>query len=414
MSETPKPDQGPALAKLWVLMVTAFVDMIGFALIMPLLPYYATDFGADAFTVGLLMATFAFGQMVMAPVWGRVSDLIGRKPVMLIGQGVAAGAFVVFAFSTTVWMLFACRLLQGMGAGSIGSINAYVSDAVGPSKRAEALGWITACTSAGVMIGPAIASLTVGFSRAAPGLIAAAASLLSMVFTWIWLREMKDPKKRTSKPRAIRHQMASILRHPAKRTNSLVWIYTAGMMAFMSMTGIMALYLDARFGIDEQQIGFFYLAVGAVSVVMRGLLLGKLVRRIGEVRTLRLGALCLGLGMLGITFAVEPWMFAVVLVLVPAGTAMLFPSTTSLISRYADPDEVGQTMGVQQAFGGISRLTAPIWAGAVFQHMGIREPFWIGGALVLLTALFALRLKPGENPHEDAPGSTPAEAATGG
>lgn len=404
---------GLNMANLWVLMVTAFVDMIGFALILPLLPYYATDFGADAFTVGLLMASFAGGQMVMAPVWGRLSDYVGRKPVMLVGQAIAAGAFIVFAFSETVWMLFACRVLQGMGAGSIGSINAYVSDAVNPEKRAEALGWITACTSLGVMVGPAIASLTVGYSRAAPGLIAAAASLLNLVFTWIWLKEVRDPDRRKAKPQAIGAQLAQIVRRPAEPVSSLIWIYTAGMMAFMSMTGIMALYLDERFGISEQQIGWFYVGLGAVSVVMRAIILGFLVRRLGEVRVLRLGAVCLGLGMLGAAVADQTWMFAVVLLLVPAGTALLFPSTTSLVSRYADPDEVGQTMGVQQAFGGISRLTAPIWAGAVFQHLGIQVPFWIGGGLVLLTALFTLRLRPGEAKAASTVSPEPAEATPG-
>lgn len=403
---------GLELSRLWVLMVTAFVDMIGFALVLPLLPFYALRFGADATTIGFLMASFAFGQLVTAPLWGRLSDHIGRRPVIITAQGIAAGAFLIFAFANSVWLLFVCRFLQGMGAGSLGTVSAFVSDAVEPKQRAEALGWITACTSAGVMVGPAIGSLTVGFSQAAPGVIAACMSLLNMVFAFYWLREAKAPAGdgETRQRPPIRGQLLEVIGHPLRRVHSLIWIYTAGMMAFMAMTGIMALYLEDVFGITEQSIGWFYVAVGAVSVVMRGLILGKLVKRFGEVRTLRLGALSLGLGMFGVTFAGNPWIFALALLFVPTGTALLFPCTTSLVTRYARQDHVGQTVGVQQAFGGMSRLLAPIWAGIVFEQVGVREPFWIGGSLVLLTALVALRLSPGEAPP---PGKSPDEAAPG-
>ena len=389
-----------SLAKLWVLMVTAFVDMIGFALIVPLLPFYATDFGADAFTVGILMGIVAFGQMTTAPWWGRLSDRIGRKPVMIYSQMVSGLAFLTFAFANSVWLLLLCRFLQGVGGGSLGAVSAYVSDAVGPEERAKALGWITACTSAGVMVGPAIGSLTVGYAKWAPGAIAALFCFANILFTSIWLTEAKAPNKsKTAKPRPkIAGQVKFVLTRPDETVNGLIWIYTAGMMAFMSMTGIMALYLEDRFGITAEQIGWFYVAVGAVSVVMRGLILGKMVQRFGEVRVLRIGATSLGLGLASIPFAATPIAFVMVMLFVPTGTALLFPCTTSLVTRYADPDEVGQTVGVQQAFGGVSRLTAPIWAGAVYQVVGIQEPFWIGAALVFTTALLSLRLKPGEAP----------------
>lgn len=417
MSATAEAGSGEkklSLAKLWVLMVTAFVDMIGFALIVPLLPFYATRFGADAFVVGLLMAAFAFGQMVTAPLWGRFSDRVGRKPVLILAQSISAVAFLTFAFADAVWLLFVCRILQGVGGGSLGVVSAYVSDAVGPTERAKALGWITASTSAGVMIGPAIGSLTVGWSTAAPGVIAAGFCVANMLFTWRWLREARavDRSKPRPKPKRLLAEVAQVLRHPSVPVHSLIWIYTAGMMAFMSMTGIMALYLDAEFGITEQTIGWFYVCVGAVSVVMRGLILGRLVQALGEVRVLRLGALGLGLGMIGVTLVGTPLGFGLVMLLVPTGTALLFPCTTSLVTRHADPEAVGQTVGVQQAFGGISRLLAPIWAGAVFQGIGTREPFWIGGGLVLLTALFSLRLRPGQAPRGEQ--SAPVPDATSG
>lgn len=394
------------LRKLWVLMVSAFVDMIGFALIVPLLPFYATRFGADAFLVGVLMGIFAFGQMMTAPLWGRLSDRIGRKPVLLASQAVSALAFTIFALADSVWLLLICRLLQGVGAGTLGAVSAFVSDAVRPQERAQALGWITACTSAGVMVGPAIGSLTVGWSTAAPGFIAAGFCLLNILFTWTSLQEARKPMSRQERaqagPRpALGGQLLAVFREPATNAHGLIWIYTAGMMAFMALTGIMALFVESRFGVTVQKIGWFYVAVGAVSVVMRGLLLGRLVRALGEVRVLRLGALSLGVGMIGMALSTSAWQFALMMLLVPTGTAMLFPCTTSLITRYADPDHVGETVGLQQAFGGISRLTGPMWAGAVYQQVGQQTPFWIAGILVWITAAFSLKLRPGGAPKRD-------------
>lgn len=392
-----------SLERLWVLMVTAFVDLVGFALILPLLPFYATRFGGEAFTVGVLVAVYALAQMVTAPLWGWLSDRHGRRPILLLSQTLGAAAYVTFAFADSIPLLLLSRFLQGAGGGTTAVVAAYVADRVGPDERTKAFGWITACTSAGVMVGPAIASLSVGWSRAAPGLIAASLCVLNLLFLWRLLPESL-PAEETER-RSIRGDLYDVLRHPAGKVSALVWIYAAGMMAFMAMNAVMALFLNFRFGITERSIGFFYFAVGLVSVVMRAAILGTLVERFGEVRVLRLGALTLGLGMLVAPFADSPWTFLLAILLIPSGTAMLFPSTTSLISRYADPGHVGQTLGVQQAFGGVSRLVGPVWAGAVFQQLGEPVPFWLAGGVVLLTALFSLRLHPGEVPRKETGGS---------
>ena len=404
-------DKKLSLKRLWVLMVTAFVDMIGFALILPLLPFYATDFGASPLTVGLLMAIFALAQLLSAPLWGKLSDRAGRRPIIIGGQCLAGVAFVVFAFSNTVWMLFLSRMFQGIGAGTLAATQAYVSDAVGPEERAKALGWITAATSAGVMIGPAIASLSVGYDRAAPGLIAAFLCLLNILFAWRWLPESSTRRAgQPVVPSKLREDILRVLKRPAETVHVLIWIYTGGMMAFMAMNGVMALYLASRFGITEKTIGGFYVVVGFVSVIMRAVILGRFVARFGEVRTLRFGATALGLGMAIAPFAHTPWLFLLTILLIPSGTALLFPSTTSLVSRFADQEQVGKALGVQQAFGGVSRLLGPIWAGAVFQSVGEAVPFWIGGGLVLVTLIFSFQLQAGAAPKSAGPADISASA----
>lgn len=384
-----------SLGRLWVLMITAFVDMIGYALILPLLPFYALRFEADAFVIGLLISVFALAQMISAPLWGRLSDRYGRRPVIIGSQLLAGLAYLTFAFADSIWLLLACRVLQGIGGGTIAVVIAYVSDSVRPEERAKALGWITACTSAGVMIGPAIGSFSVGFSYTAPGLIAAGLCGVNMLFTWRWLPE-RAPRRQVQEKPSIRGQILEVIRHPLAAVSGLIIIYACGMMAFMGMNAVLALFLNLRFGVTETNIGWFYFYVGFISVIMRALILGFSVKHFGEVRTLRLGAFLLAVGMITAPFSTNPWQFVLCITFIPAGTALLFPSTSSLISRYADPNFVGQTLGVQQTFGGTSRLIGPALAGWIYQHWGASVPFWFAGGLVLLTTLFAFRLQPGE------------------
>lgn len=387
-----------SLERLWVLMVTAFVDMIGFALIMPLLPYYATRFGAKPAVVGALTAAFAFAQLLSAPLWGRLSDRAGRRPIIVGGQCLSALAFLAFAAADSVAMLLVCRLLQGAGGGALSATVAYVSDSVGPDERAKALGWITAATSAGVMVGPAIASATVTLSPHAPGLVAAGFCFLNILFAWRWLPESSSAATRAEKRRPLREAIGAVLRHPLSPVSTLLWIYTAGMTAFLGMSAVFALFVADSYGITERTIGYFYVAVGATSVVMRAGFLGIIVKRWGEVRTLRAGAVCIGTGMLLAPLAPDPYRFLAGAMLISTGTALLFPSTTSLVSRHADPKEVGQLLGVQASFGGLSRLVGPLAAGALYQEVGRQVPFFAGGVLVFAVALFALRLRPGEAP----------------
>jgi multidrug resistance protein len=390
------------VTRLWVIMTTSFVDMVGFLIVLPLLPFYAQRFGASPSIVGYLVGAFAFAQLVTAPLWGRLSDRFGRRPVILGGIVASAASFTLFALADSVWVLFLSRLVQGAAGGTIGVIQAYVTDRAGHDQGAKALGWVTAATSAGVMLGPALGSLAFKLGESAPGFIAAGLCGLNFAFAWRWLPEPEredDGHPAEGEPGApvrvgIRRALADVLLHPTGPVASLIWIYAIAMMAFMSMNGVLALYLEARFGITEETIGWFYVFVGAVSLVMRAVALGPIVDRIGPVRTLRLGTLSLALGLATVPFACSLWALAPLVMLIPIGTALLFPVTTSLVSRRARRRETGQTLGVQQTFGGIARGLGPAWAGVAFQHLGIGSPFWVASGLVGLVGLLALRVTP--------------------
>lgn len=393
------------MKSLWVLMATAFVDMMGFAMVFPLLPFYATELGASPAAIGWLIASFSIAQLTTAPLWGRLSDRYGRKPMLLVGLGAACIAFVVFGFATSVWMLLLSRTVQGAGGGTTGVIQAYVGDAVAPSQRARALGWLSASTSAGVMIGPAIGSLASHWGREAPGLVAASLCVLNMIFAWRNLPESR-PSHHTGAKQSIRSAVWHVLSRPFAPLPRLIWIYAVGMAAFTAMSSCVALYWHWRFGVTEQTIGYVFVYVGALAVVMRALVIGVAVDRFGETRVLRLGAAVFALGLALYPVPDQVWVMAFVLALVPIGQALLFPATTALATHRADPQELGQTMGVQHAFGGMARVVSPIWATWLFQFAGPSYPFLAAAAIMLVVLLLALRVPLG--------GAEPAPALAAG
>lgn len=412
MSSAPQPPS--SIRQIWVLMATAFVDMIGFLMVLPLLPFYTERLGGSPATVGALVSAFAFAQLAVSPLWGRASDRYGRKPMILAGLLCSAVAYVVFAYADSLWLLFVSRLVQGAGGGTTGVVQAYVADTFRPDERAKALGWLTAATSAGVMIGPLLGSASTYFGEHAPGFVAAGLCLLNLASAWTWLPESrpKAPKAIVGAPappapRSIRGTMLEVVRHPLAPTSALIWIYAMGMMAFMAMNGILALYLGRVFGVTEKNIGWFFTYVGGISLVMRAVLLGPAVKRFGEVGVTRLGALCLVAGFAVLPFAPSLAWLALAVLFIPVGTALLFPATTALISKFAPRAETGQVMGVQQTFGGIARMAGPLWAGAVFQGIGIRYPFWISAALMLGVSFLTRQLTDDKKAAAVAPPAVP-------
>jgi MFS family permease len=378
-------------------MATVFVDMIGFLMVLPLLPFYAERYGASPSMVGALVSTFAFAQLMTAPWWGRLSDRYGRRPMIIGGLLASGAAYLVFGLATSVWMLFLSRLIQGAGGGTIGVVQAYVADSVEREERAKALGWLTAATSAGVMVGPGIASLAAGWSPSAPGFLAGGLCLLNSLSAWWWLPESARNLGRTKGAGSERPPLGAALRSvvvaPRSPVAALIWIYAVGMMAFMAMNGILALFLERVHGVTTQTIGLFYMYVGGVSLLMRAVLLGPAVRWLGEVRVMRVGILALIVGFATIPLTTSIPGLALAAAMIPVGTALLFPATTSLVSAQAPDGETGQVLGVQQAFGGVSRLVGPLWAGVVFQFVGIRAPFWLCAALMGLVWVLARLLE---------------------
>src|SRR5918997_3935228 len=224
------------VGKLAVLMVTAFVDMVGLLMVLPLLPFYAKALGGSGTVVGLLVSSFAIAQLIASPFWGRFSDRYGRRPALLIGLTASAIAYVIFAYASSLWLLFVSRIVQGAGGGTVSVIQAYVADSVAAEDRAKGLGWLSAATNAGVALGPVLGSLSMAAGdRTTPGLVAGALCFVNILFAWRYLTESRDLAEARAQPRRPGRSVEAVLRvvtHAGEPPSRLILIYAIAIGAF--------------------------------------------------------------------------------------------------------------------------------------------------------------------------------------
>jgi MFS family permease len=381
--------------RLLILIAVATVDMIGGSMVFSLIPFYALKLNASPSVIGMILSSLFVAQVVSAPVWGRVSDRHGRRPALLIGLTASGLAYLVFGFATAIWMLFVLRVIQGLGGGTTGVLNAYVSDTIPPEDRARSLGWLSAGTNVGTMLGPVIGSFSTYWGPQWPGIIAATLCLTNAVFAWRWLPESRQHHAHAAERKPVWHGVWTVLRHPTGTVQRLTLIYAVGMLAFSSLSSVLALYLSAEFGITEKTIGFVFLYLGVFSVLMRSALIGPIVDRIGEPWSIRAGAATLIIGLVTCPLAPNLWTMALILPFVPIGTALLFPATTALMSRASVKSELGTTMGIAQTFAGISRVIAPLVATGLFHRISHGIPFYFAAFAVGLVSLLAFHVQAG-------------------
>jgi MFS family permease len=375
--------------------------MMGTFLVLPILPYYVTELGGSVFVFTCLVSAFSLATLISAPFWGRFSDRHGRRPAVLIALGASALAYLVFGFATSIWMLFISRLVQGAGGGTVGVIQAYLTDVTESKNRAKALGWLSAATNFGVMVGPLVGSLAVRLGRvplssgphpfmlgrSSPGILAALICTVNMIFVSAYLTETRTPRPvdrrlPTENARTIMWKLVTHVDSPASR---LIAIYAVGLGAFYGGTSVLVYYMRDRFGVTKETVGYFFTYVGFLSIVARAVLLGFAIDWLGEARLSRVGTVMLVLGLIFVPLAPNIPLFALAASMFPLGTAFMFPCVTAILSRVIPQDERGGYMGAQQAFGGIARVVFPLGAGLLYDHFVPGVPFWASAILVAAT-----------------------------
>jgi len=378
-----------------VLFLIVVIDLIGFGLVIPLLPFYAERFGASPPQVTMLVAVYSLMSMIAAPLWGRISDRLGRRPVLMVSMAASTLAYLWLGFADALWMLFAARALAGICAGNISAAQAYVADVTPPEKRARGMGMIGAAFGLGFIIGPALGGFVAGGDVATadletPGLMGAALSFIAVMGVIVVLKESLPPGLPPRQRRGRATVLVDALRRPV--LSRLLVVFFLVIVAFAGMEATFAMWAMRQFGWGPAQTGYIFAYVGILSAVMQGGLIGPLARRFGEVQLVLAGLALIAVGLLILPIAQHLPLVIVAVSGLALGMGAMQPSLNSLISRRAEAAEQGEVMGIAQSVGSLSRVIGPIIAGALFAALGRDIPFLWGALLVSAAFAVALRL----------------------
>jgi len=343
------------------LLAITFVDVLGFTILIPILPFYAEHFGASPTIIGAIYATFAVCSLVASPFWGRLSDRIGRKGVLIAAQVASLFGFSLLAAGTALWTVFVARAIEGLGGGGLGVTQAYVTDVTTPGYRARAFGLVGATFGLAFLIGPALAGVLVRFGYQVPFAVAAALAGLTVVLTIVLLPESKGAVKTAPTLGEIRASLHSPV------LGRLILTQFAFAISFTSWVTVFALYVERVFGFGPTQTANMFIVSSVVAIVVQTTLIGKLVDRYGEGRVAVAGLACAIAAYGGVGFVTTvPVLFAFV-VLWALSSALLRPALVALISDAAPADQRGTILSVNDSLNNLAFLMAPFISTAVLQ-----------------------------------------------
>jgi len=370
------------LSPLVIIFITVFIDLLGFGIIIPLLPFYAQTFGASALVIGLLSTSFSLMQFIFAPIWGRLSDIFGRRPIILAGLLGSAASYLAFGLAASLPMLFAARILAGIAGANIPTAQAFIADSTGPENRAKGMGLVGAAFGLGFIFGPAIGGFLSHWGYSAPAFFAATLSLANFSAALFFLPESLPPDKRGARERSGR--VEAFQRAWSRPKLALVLAVSFLVMtAFASFESMFALFVESRFAFGATTIGYLFAWVGVVLALVQGVLVGRVVRRIGEHRLVPAAILMMVVALAGVAAAPSVAILLAAIGLLAMGMGFNSPSMLSVVSRLADPADQGSTLGVSQSLASLARIVGPLWGGLVFDRFGHSVPFYTSSALML-------------------------------
>ena len=375
-----------------VLFLTVFIHLLGFGLLLPLLPYFAETYGATGVAVGLLNTSYSFMQFLSSPLWGRLSDRIGRRPVILGSLVATAAAYVIFGLATSLPVLFMSRIAAGIAGGVIPTAQAYIADTTTPAERTKGMGLIGAAFGLGFIFGPALGGILSRYGYSIPAFAAAGLALLAALFALVLLPESLTPEKRAAAAARRLGPLSALstLRRPALRP--VFALFFVGTICFSALEGTFALFGEHMYAIGPQEVGYLFAFVGSLSALMQAGLVGWLARRFGERALVLAGFLLTGLGMV---FAGTGPAFGLMLTAMGAvsvGNGLASPSLAGLASVASSAEEQGAILGTYQSLGSLARSAGPFLGGLAFDRLGAGSPLWLGGIVVALASLLAFRL----------------------
>jgi DHA1 family tetracycline resistance protein-like MFS transporter len=386
------------------LLLTVFIDTVGFGIVLPLLPYFAERFGVVPAMIPLLATIYSFSQFLFAPVWGRLSDRLGRRPVILATIAGTMLGYVWLVFTDSLIMLFLARAFTGAMAANAGVINAYVADVTSESDRAAGMGRMGAAHGLGFVIGPAIGGLFAGSDPAearllVPFMIAAGLSAIALVLAFWQVRETVPESVRSNARGKGSGRLATLL-EGARRPQLGLLLLLLGFTPFVfsGVESVFVVWSDSQLGWGPVKNGWIYTYMGLVAVMVQVFVVGRLARRFGEHRAIRLGAILMGIGVIVLPFMSSFAGLCVAFTLIVSGVCINNPSLNSLISRHISADERGRFLGMAQSCSALARIIGPIWVGIAFGLFGPNWPFLSGAFIMAGMFLLTFRVIPPKSP----------------
>lgn len=367
--------------QLLILFIGLFIIMVGFGIIIPILPYFAESMGATSLHLGLLMASYSLMQFIFTPVWGRYSDRVGRRPVLLLGLLGFGLTFLMFAMVGRLWMLFAARILGGiLTSATLPTAMAYIGDSTSERDRGGGMGLMGAAMGLGMIFGPALGGYLGVLSFRAPFLVAGGLGLFTAALAFFFLPESLPPALRGQRVhQARRPSLWAALKGPLGYVFFLSFLIAFAMGNLESM---FALFVEAKLGFGSAEVGTVFTVVGIIGVVLQGVVVGKAINRWGEIGVSRAALLMTAIGYLLVTRATNLATLILFVAVQSLGSAFLNPSLSSYISKRAETGQ-GAAMGIQQSFMRLGRAAGPLWGGAVFS-ISYHMPYYTGAIIMLL------------------------------
>jgi DHA1 family tetracycline resistance protein-like MFS transporter len=370
---------------LLIIFLTIFVNLVGFGIIIPLLPFYAGTFGASPLVIGLLFASFSVCQLIASPALGDLSDRFGRRPVLVFSLAGTVVSFVMLALAHSITMLFLARIVDGLSGGNISTARAYVADVTEPKDRARAFGMLGAAFGLGFIFGPALSGLLAKVSYTAPIWAAAGLTLVATIMAFAWLPEtVRRAHAGVGNP--FRNLADMVRRAHVRRILGIDFTYWFALAMFQTT---FALFGQSRFGFDAVQTGYYFAAFGILGAVIQGGLIRPIVRHLGDKTTFLIGLVIGAAGLLMSALAHSVPLFVLLLIPVAFGMGLGMPTVSSLVSRSVDRTEQGRVQGVASSVESLSRTVGPVWGTAVLERFGDAAPYVSAAVFMVLTLLMS-------------------------
>lgn len=378
-----------------VLLLTVVIDLIGFGLIIPLLPFYAIHYGAAPFTVAMLSVVFSIAQFLASPVMGSLSDRLGRRPVFLGCMLLSILGYFGLAFSDSLAAIFLARIVTGIGASKIGIAQAIIADSTPPEQRARGMGMIGGAFGIGLILGPVLGGLLIGPDPLQPRyqipiLAAGGFSSIALLFAVLKVRETRIPQPGT--PLRLWRNPLRDLPLLGRNVVGLILVGFAVNFVFSQIETLFPLFTAARLDWHAYEVGLAFTFIGCIVLTVQGLLTGPMTRLFGEAKLLTCGMIGLAAGCAMAHLITDIASIAISILLTAAGLAMVNPALSSLTSRSAAAEHQGMAMGSAQSLSALGRALGPAWGGWLFDHIGIDVPYWIGGVILMATLAASWRI----------------------